>query len=99
MKDLRLLQTKKSPRKEMTSLYQQMLTFMVGVAGFEETATIGSNAYISTVTLLFDLHVDLHCSKSRLAFQWKIFSFLSKDAYKFPLWFVRLSARASPLRS
>ena len=29
MKDLRLLQTKKSPRKEMTSLYQRMLTFMV----------------------------------------------------------------------
>ena len=27
MKDLRLLQRKKSPRKEMTSLYQRMLTF------------------------------------------------------------------------
>ena len=27
-KDLRLLQTKKSPRKEMTSLYQRLLTFL-----------------------------------------------------------------------
>ena len=29
------MQTKKSPRKEMTSLYQRMLTFMVGEGGFE----------------------------------------------------------------
>lgn len=39
MKDLRLLQTKKSPRKEMTSLYQRMLTFLVGVTGFEPAAS------------------------------------------------------------
>ena len=29
------MQTKKSPRKEMTSLYQRMLTFMVRVTGLE----------------------------------------------------------------
>ena len=28
------MQTKKSPRKEMTSLYQRMLTIMVGEGGF-----------------------------------------------------------------
>ena len=33
------MQTKKSPRKEMTSLYQRMLTFLVGVTGFEPAAS------------------------------------------------------------
>ena len=33
------MQTKTSPREEMTSLYQRMLTFMVGTVGIEPTTS------------------------------------------------------------
>ena len=57
MKDLRLLQTKKSPRKEMTSLYQRMLTFMATNTIFD-TGCIGLQSCIEmqpTDKLEFDL--------------------------------------------
>lgn len=64
MKDLRLLQTKKSPRKEMTSLYQRMLTFMVRATGLEPAhrLTLEPNGYETLRKLLFAMAIKyLYC--------------------------------------